>query len=300
LSCPKSNGGVAESTIASASDANRSLWQLVGAIAPVNLLKSLVQALVSFAIPFAHESAAMKEWLNPDLRDQLHTLHVSGHFLEIESVCEKAAEESLRTHGKLSLCSANAVEDWAWALYLRGKLPEAIQRQNEALSTYKEICGDASKNVARCLNKIGQMRLRVGDAFALVEPYCQNALDIIRSLPAKEQAGLGAALSNLAHVRARQGRFAESLEFLREALRFRISWGGPGHPKVGQGCEQLAHFYHTRGKLRVAQKFINLAIQIYRDADYSTGPEFDGMVAFAVRIESDLNGRNTATLTSRP
>ncbi|MFC1840751.1 tetratricopeptide repeat protein [Thermodesulfobacteriota bacterium] len=94
-------------------------------------------------------------------------------------------------------------------LYQQGKNSEATELAEEVLQLAEKTLGPEYPNMAKSLNNLAMMLLRVQGKTAEAEPFCKRILELMEKALGPDDPQVAIALNNLAVVYLIQGRHTE-------------------------------------------------------------------------------------------
>ncbi len=100
--------------------------------------------------------------------------------------------------------------------------------------------------------------------YKLAEPWCQECLEICRSLFSGDPASVAGSLNNLALVYASQGRYSEAEPLFTEALEMTRGMFKGNHPDVALSLNNLGLLYYSQGRYSEAEPLYTEALEMYR------------------------------------
>jgi tetratricopeptide (TPR) repeat protein len=117
------------------------------------------------------------------------------------------------------------------ATYLqgRGRYPEARELSDRAVALAEATFGPDDDQTATCLNNLGHVLLRGGDA-AAARPILERALAIYEAALGPDHPWVGTTLDNLGQVLRDQGDLAAARQHHERALAIRQATLGADHP----------------------------------------------------------------------
>jgi tetratricopeptide (TPR) repeat protein len=127
----------------------------------------------------------------------------------------------------LSLAAADLFCAVGFAYQQANRTAPALRCFERALATRRALLGPSHALVAAVVNNVAAVQLARGLVDSAADMFAEN----IARVPGTEEAAR--ALCNLAHVHARQKRFAEAAACLEQALAIYRTVLGPEHPRVG-------------------------------------------------------------------
>ncbi|MEM8638370.1 MAG: CHAT domain-containing tetratricopeptide repeat protein [Cyanobacteria bacterium P01_G01_bin.54] len=159
-----------------------------------------------------------------------------------------------------------------------GRYAEAEALYEQSLGIWQTFFGPEKREntaAAQVLSRLGMVRFSQNQ-FEQAAQDSQTALEIYRTqldIPAVRQGAVAAELNNLAAVYTAQGRYAEALPLLEQAVATNRLLRGEAHPTIALGLSNLADVYTRQGQLAQAAPLYQEAIAIQRQVYQAQHPD---------------------------
>ena len=171
---------------------------------------------------------------------------------------------------------ASTLYELASTHFYAGHYDESETLNQQALTLYKELYGDAHPLVSDCLINLGAIQYERGK-YADAEQLYRQGIAITEAWFGRDHHQLAANLTMLARVLNRTAeRQAEARDLLTQAVAIRERVYGPNHPRVASSLNELGTVAHVQGRLEEAQRYYERVLDIYRTT-YGTNHYLPGI-----------------------
>nr|WP_269770289.1 CHAT domain-containing tetratricopeptide repeat protein [Cystobacter fuscus] len=144
------------------------------------------------------------------------------------------------------LLEAQSDFDAATKLKDAGNYSEALARAEHALALREAVLGSMHRDVASCLNLMGDLYRRQGD-LARAEPLLLRALALREAALGNSHPDVASSLNNLAILYKTQGLYDRAEPLYLRALAIYEAALGNSHPNVADSLHNLAALYYVQG-----------------------------------------------------
>jgi tetratricopeptide (TPR) repeat protein len=202
--------------------------------------------------------------------DLLRLLFRMGDRAAVVSLVRRMIDEAHECPAELKANVAVAFEDVSKTVQGVGEYGLLVEVRHAQLPLTQEAHGADSPHVVTITSTLAYALHQNGDLLE-AERLSEAVLDRRRSL-GHADAEIALACNNLAQVYQSQGRFADAVPLMTEALRLDQLVHGPRHTDVAGDHNNLGIAFSHTGRLADAKYHIALATEIWREV-YPQGHE---------------------------
>jgi tetratricopeptide (TPR) repeat protein len=182
--------------------------------------------------------------------------------------------ERLTMEERGRLAEAARLEGEHWRLFQEGKLPEAANLLEQALTIRRQVQGEKCRDCARLLNNLGQVRLHQGDFDSAVRLFEQSVV-ITAHVEGENHPAHATGLSNLAMARFNQGRdLAGAAQLLQQALAIQERALPEKHLDIARTLNNLAAVFVRLGEDARAEPLERRALALRKELQGEQHPSY--------------------------
>lgn len=224
-------------------------------------------ALYDEALKLQEEAAQQRRLLRPvdrrklaiDLNNLANSYYSRKDFEKAERIFRESLPHWKRLGDPYEL---NAMANLAAVLVWQGRVPEAVELLEEALTRANALSMESTLNAAALHFGLGVAHLRL-EKLSDAEGQLRKALSIYSSDPQAKPSRLAQVESSLGEVLQAQGRLSDAHRYLESALGIRSSLFGERHLRTAGSQKKLALLLIEQGELSSAEVLLEKAGRTY-------------------------------------
>ena len=192
-----------------------------------------------------------------------------GNTITAREIMDRGAERIQKELAAQPRIQATLMETMGTVYTSLGLYDQAVSLLESALEKRKSIFGDEHLEVARSLDRLGEV-LKLKAEYDRALPMYRQALELRRDMLGDEHPDTARSVYELADLLGRMGEFAEAEPLFREALAVRRKLAGVKGPEtaqtteVAQSTEGLALNLFDQGKIEESVSLMREAVAMQR------------------------------------
>jgi len=240
-----------------------------GVVATVAILGVVAVAFALIANQQRRLAKVEAETANQTTNFMLRLFEVSdpsearGNTITAREIMDRGAKRIQKELAAQPRIQATLMETMGTVYTSLGLYDQAVSLLESALQKRKSLFGDDHLEVARSLDRLGEV-LKLKAEYDRALPMYREALDMRRDMLGDEHADTARSVYELADLLGRMGEFAEAEPLFREALAVRRKLAGAQSPEVAQSTEGLALNLFDQGKFEESVSLMREAVAMQR------------------------------------
>ena len=247
-----------------------------GVVATVAILGVVAVAFAFIANQQRRLAKVEAETANQTTNFMLRLFEVSdpsearGNTITAREIMDRGAERIQKELAAQPRIQATLMETMGTVYTSLGLYDQAVSLLESALEKRKSIFGDEHLEVARSLDRLGEV-LKLKAEYDRALPMYREALELRRDMLGDEHADTARSVYELADLLGRKGEFAEAEPLFREALAVRRKLAGAQGretartAEVAQSTEGLALNLFDQGKFEESVSLMREAVAMQRN-----------------------------------